>query len=46
MYYKSDNVSDSSLHHIFNPKIIRFLFFAKNSLIGVVNSEKLNFRKS
>ena len=46
MYYESDNVSDSSLHHIFNPKIIGFLFFAKNSLVGGVKSEKLNFRKS
>ena len=46
MYYESDNVSDSSVHHIFNPKIIGFLFSAKNSLVGGVKSEKLNFRKS
>ena len=46
MYYETDNVSDSSLYHIFNPKIIGFRFFAKNSVVGGVKSEKLNFRKS
>ena len=46
-FYESENFSDSSLHHIFNLKIIfRFPFPTKNRLTWVLKCEKLNFKKS
>ena len=44
-FYESENFSDSFLHHIYNPKILGFLFLRKNSVSWVVKYEKLNFRK-
>ena len=44
-YYKSEDFSDSSLHHTSESKTFRFLFSSKNSLTWGVKWEKLNFRK-
>ena len=45
-FYDSENLSDSSLHHILESESFTFPFSKKNIVTWVVKYEKLNFRKS
>ena len=45
-FYKCENFSDSSLHHILESENFTFPFSKKNIVTWVVKNEKLNFTKS
>ena len=45
-FYKSENFSDSSLHHILELENFTFPFSKKNIVTWEVKNEKLNFIKS
>ena len=45
-FYESENISDSSLHHILVSENFRFPFSKNNSVTWVVKYEIINLRKS